>query len=171
MIVLSSSMRSYRCLIFLTLLFASQSTLMAQKNADWNLRDKAIDIEQAKEEGFAISFRAANSIDLKGRKNIRKVDLIADQDLGDLQEKLFYYVDLKKKKVSVYTYNEKLFSYSITRTKSHGNEFWVKIKDGKDRVWISVELDTHRFKQLRYYKGLNLSVLTVHDYVYLYPKD
>lgn len=142
-----------------------------QKHGDWYLKDKAIDIELAKEEGFAISFRAANSIDLKGRKNIRKVDLIADQDLGDLQEKLFYYLDLKKKKVSVYTYNEKLFSYSITRTKSHGNECWVKIKDGKDRIWIWVELDTHRFKQLRFYKVLNRSFLTVHDYVYLYPKD
>lgn len=164
-------MKNIFVLIIVVLVY---STLNAQNNyrkMDWQLKDKKINISEAKKEGFAISFRNSDSDTCPYKVNFKKMGVFWREDISNNDEKLYYFFNFEEKTVSVYNdYGAKHF-YDVKRIRRKRGEVRIKINSNKEKVLISVNLKNGEFKEVIYDKNKNISYITQHGKVYLYPKN
>ena len=138
---------------------------------DWQLKDKKINISEAKKEGFAISFRNSDSDTCPYKVNFKKMGVFWREDISNNDEKLYYFFNFEEKTVSVYNdYGAKHF-YDVKRIRRKRGEVRIKINSNKEKVLISVNLKNGEFKEVIYDKNKNISYITQHGKVYLYPKN
>ena len=167
------TMKSIKLLfvILITSFLGFSQTQNNYRKMDWQLKDKKINISEAKKEGFAISFRNSDTFSCPYKVDFRKMRVIWREDNGNNDEKLYYFFNFEEKTVSVYNdYGDKHF-YDIKRIRRKGDEVRIKINSNKEKVLISVNLKNGEFKEVIYNKNKNISHITVHGKVYLYPRN
>jgi len=158
-------------LVTITTIFNSLSQTKIPK-MDWALLDKKIIINNAKKEGFAISFRGPRTFDSPYKVNFKQLSNVwAEGVEGDLDIKLYYFIDFEKNNVSVYDSHRKLCRYDIVRNKIKGNLLKIKIKYANQKGFILINLSNGDFKQITYNKKTKLYSASSHESVYLYPKS
>lgn len=161
--------------IFVFYVFVLFSTLINAQTIydrmDWHLKDKKININDAKKEGFAISFRNSDTTSCPYKVDFKKMKVFWREDISNNREKLFYFFDLEEKTVSVYNIYDKKYFYQIKRIKRKKDEVIVKISSKDEKIFISVNLTDGKFKEVRYDKNKNISFITEHGKVYMYPKN
>jgi len=137
---------------------------------DWLLRDKKIVISEAKKNGFAISFRAANIFTVPGKIPLNRVKVIGDEELGDPERKLYYFFDLDKNTLSIYNSYRKLYGLTIKKVKIKKDVVIVKIKHKTENYVLWVDLATGDYKEVRYDKKNKVSTIQIHEAVFMYNK-
>ena len=165
------TMKSIKLLfvILITSFLGFSQTQNIYRKMDWQLKDKEINISEAKKEGFAISFRNSNTFTCPYEVDFKKMRVVWSENIGNNDEKLYYFFNFEEKTVSVYNdYGDKHF-YDIKRIRRKRDEVRIKIYSNKEKVLISVNLKNGEFKEVIYNK--NISHITVHGKVYLYPRN
>ena len=164
-------MKNIFVLIIVVLVYSSLNAQNNYRKMDWQLKDKKINISEAKKEGFAISFRNSDSDTCPYKVNFKKMGVFWREDISNNDEKLYYFFNFEEKTVSVYNdYGDKHF-YDIKRIRRKRGEVRIKINSNKEKVLISVNLKNGEFKEVIYDKNKNISYITQHGKVYLYPKN
>ena len=158
-------------LYYFLFIFFSSSSQTIYDRMDWHLKDKKININDAKKEGFAISFRNSDTTSCPYNVDFKKMKVFWREDISNNQEKLFYFFDFDKKTVSVYNLYRKKYVYNIKRIRRKKDEVCIKINSNKEKVLISVNLTDGKFKEVKYDKIKNISFITEHGKVYMYPKN
>lgn len=167
------TMKSIKLLfvILITSFLGFSQTQNSYRIMDWQLKDKEINISEAKKEGFAISFRNSDTFTCPYEVDFKKMRVAWNEDIGNNDEKLYYFFNFEEKTVSVYNdYGDKNF-YDIKRIRRKRDEVRIKINSNKEKVLISVNLKNGEFKEVIYDKNKNISYITVHGKVYLYPRN
>lgn len=167
------TMKSIKLLfvILITSFLGFSQTQNNYRKMDWQLKDKKINISEAKKEGFAISFRNSDTFSCPYEVDFKKMRVVWREDNGNNDEKLYYFFNFEEKTVSVYNdYGDKHF-YDIKRIRRKRDEVRIKINSNKEKVLISVNLKNGEFKEVIYNKNKNISHITVHGKVYLYPRN
>ena len=167
------TMKSIKLLfvILITSFLAFSQTQTIYGKMDWALIDKSINISDAKEEGFLMTFRNSDTSSCPYKVDFKKMEVFWREDISNNQEKLFYFFDFEKKTVSVYNIYGKKHFYQIKRIKRKKDEVIVKINSKDEKIFISVKLKGGVFKEVRYDKNKNISHITEHGKVYLYPRN
>jgi len=164
-------MKNIFVLIIVVLVYSSVNAQNNYRKMDWQLKDKKINISEAKKEGFAISFRNSDSDTCPYKVNFKKMGVFWREDISNNDEKLYYFFNFEEKTVSVYNdYGAKHF-YDVKRIRRKRDEVRIKINSNKEKVLISVNLKNGEFKEVIYNKNKNISYITQHGKVYLYPKN
>ena len=164
-------MKNIFVLIIVVLVYSSVNAQNNYRKMDWQLKDKKINISEAKKEGFAISFRNSDTFSCPYKVDFKKMRVVWRKDNGNNDEKLYYFFNFEEKTVSVYNdYGDKHF-YDIKRIRRKRDEVRIKINSNKEKVLISVNLKNGEFKEVIYDKNKNISYITQHGKVYLYPKN
>lgn len=164
-------MKNIFVLIIVVLVYSSLNAQNNYRKMDWQLKDKKINISEAKKEGFAISFRNSDSDTCPYKVNFKKMGVFWREDISNNDEKLYYFFNFEEKTVSVYNdYGAKHF-YDVKRIRRKRGEVRIKINSNKEKVLISVNLKNGEFKEVIYDKNKNISYITQHGKVYLYPKN
>jgi hypothetical protein len=164
-------MKNIFVLIIVVLVYSSLNAQNNYRKMDWQLKDKKINISEAKKEGFAISFRNSDSDTCPYKVNFKKMGVFWREDISNNDEKLYYFFNFEEKTVSVYNdYGDKHF-YDVKRIRRKRGEVRIKINSNKEKVLISVNLKNGEFKEVIYDKNKNISYITQHGKVYLYPKN
>jgi hypothetical protein len=139
---------------------------------DWLLRDRKIELSDAKKEGFAISFRGPRTFDSPYKVNFKQLSNVwAEGVEGDLEVKLFYFIDFDRGTVSIYDYYRKLYKYEIKRKIVRGDNIKIKMKYRDEKSVIVINLVSGDFKQITYNKKTKIYTASSHESIYLYPKD
>jgi hypothetical protein len=164
-------MKNIFVLIIVVLVYSSLNAQNNYRKMDWQLKDKKINISEAKKEGFAISFRNSDTDTCPYKVNFKKMGVFWREDISNNDEKLYYFFNFEEKTVSVYNdYGAKHF-YDVKRIRRKRDEVRIKINSNKEKVLISVNLKNGEFKEVIYDKNKNISYITQHGKVYLYPKN
>lgn len=158
-------------LYYFLFIFFSSSSQTIYDRMDWHLKDKKININDAKKEGFAISFRNSDTHSCPYKVDFKRMKVFWNEDIGNNEEILFYFFDLEEKTVSVYNIYGKKHFYQIKRIKRKKDEVIVKINSKDEKIFISVKLYGGVFKEVKYDKNRNISHITQHGKVYMYPKN
>jgi len=150
----------------MTISFAQKITT----KMEWAIRDKMINLNVAKKEGFLVTFRGSENQMSPDRIKIGKIGNSEITEFGKYNESLYYFLNFQTKKLTIYSPNEKLFEYEIKRIKRGKNDVTVKIKTKREIIEISVGLEDNKFYEVKYDWYRKISLIQYHNRISLYPK-
>jgi len=161
-------------LLFVILITSSLGFSQTQTIFDkmeWVLTDKSINISDAKEEGFLMTFSGANHYDCPYKIVYKNLSYSWVEEGGDLGQDLLYFFDFEKKKLTIYSPYKKLYSYRIKKNSFKNGTVNIKINNNSEKILISINLNTNQFKQVAYNKESKISSIIIHGQVRLQPKN
>ena len=137
---------------------------------EWAIRDKMINLNDAKKEGFLMSFSGSENLMSTDKIKIGKIGKSEITDFGRYNESLFYFFNFETKKLTIYSPNEKLFDYEIKRVIRKKNDILIKIKTKREKFDILVDLVENKFYEVKYDRYRKISLIQFHNSIALYPK-
>ena len=137
---------------------------------EWAIRDKMINVNDAKKEGFLMSFSGSENQMSTDKIKIGKIGKSEITDFGRYNESLFYFFNFETKKLTIYSRTKKLFDYEIKRVIRKKNDILIKIKTKREKFDISVDLVENKFYEVKYDRYRKISLIQFHNSIELYPK-
>jgi hypothetical protein len=139
---------------------------------EWPIVDEVININVAKKEGFALSFRQPSYYVYKEKVNIKKslCGLDMHLNLGETNYHFYYFFDIKNKKITVVQNRNHTYKYNFSKVNIKNNVLVFKIKEDDKSINIYVDLNNNIFKFSEYNKTLKMSDVSVCGDVAFYPK-
>jgi len=150
----------------MTISFAQKITT----KMEWAIRDKMINVSEAKKNGFLVTFRGAENMMANDKVKIGKIGNSEITEFGKYNESLYYFFNFQTKKLTIYSPNKKLFEYEIKRLKRGKNDVTVKVKTKREIIEISVGLEDNKFYEVKYDRYRKISLIQFHNRISLYPK-
>jgi hypothetical protein len=137
---------------------------------EWAIRDKMINVNDAKKEGFLMSFSGSENQMSTDKIKIGKIGKSEITDFGRYNESLFYFFNFETKKLTIYSRTKKLFDYEIKRVIRKKNDILIKIKTKREKFDMSVDLVENKFYEVKYDRYRKISLIQFHNSIELYPK-
>lgn len=162
-----------KTIFLITVLFTTSFISLSQKittKMEWAIRDKMINVNDAKKEGFLMSFSGSENLMSTDKIKIGKIGKSEITDFGRYNESLFYFFNFETKKLTIYSPNEKLFDYEIKRVVIKKNDVLIKIKTKREKFDILVDLVENKFYEVKYDRYRKISLIQFHNSIALYPK-
>jgi hypothetical protein len=139
---------------------------------EWPIADETIDINEAKKEGFAMSFSQPSYYVYKEKVNIKKslcgLDMYINS--GTTNDQYYYFFNIKNKKITVVQNRNMVYAFNFAKVSVKNNILIFKIKEDDKSISIYVDLNNHIFKYTEYFEAINMSDVSVCGDVYFYPK-
>jgi hypothetical protein len=130
---------------------------------EWAIRDKMINVNDAKKEGFLMSFSGSENQMSTDKIKIGKIGKSEITDFGRYNESLFYFFNFETKKLTIYSRTKKLFDYEIKRVIRKKNDILIKIKTKREKFDISVDLVENKFYEVKYDRYRKISLIQFHN--------
>ena len=162
----------YVLILFYSLSLAFVSYSQKKSLFEWPIVDETIDIDEAKKQGFAMSFSQPSYYGYKGKVNIKKslCGLHMYMNSGTTNYQFFYFFDIENKKITLVQNWNMVYTYNFSKVSIKNNVLVFKIKEDDKSVSIFVDLNNHIFKYTEYFEAINMSDVSVCGDVYFYPK-
>jgi len=162
-----------KTIFLITVLFTTSFISLSQKittKMEWAIRDKMINVNDAKKEGFLMSFKGSENLMSTDKIKIGKIGKSEITDFGHYNESLYYFFNFETKKLTIYSSDKKLFEYEIKRSIKKKNTVQVKIKTKREVININVDLVENKFYEVKYDRYRKISLIQFHNSINLYPK-
>jgi hypothetical protein len=97
---------------------------------EWPIADETIDINEAKKEGFAMSFSQPSYYVYKEKVNIKKslCGLDMYMNSGETNDQFFYFFDIENKKITVVQNRNMVYAFNFAKVSVKNNILILKLK-------------------------------------------